>query len=155
MDNGKGIPTRSKAYQQIWTEISFSHELLDIFCESDSVYKRLNPFAYNDEIAELEEELRKELWRLLDEHLNERQKIVVRLMAENKTQMEIAKLLKVNQATLSKLIIGNTSYTKRDKYGRPTMYGGLRLKMTTIAKKDERVNAILNKIAEIRESEIY
>lgn len=102
------IPTRSSAYQHILQEISYPHELLDVFSSADSIYKKLNPFAYNDNIAELEEELKKELWRLINDNLTDRQKEVVRLYSLGKTQIEIAKELGVNQSSITKCLAGGS-----------------------------------------------
>ncbi len=102
------IKNRSEFYQSSILEISFPHELLDIFSDTDSVYKKLNPFSYNDDIAELEEQLKKELWRIIEDNLTERQKEVVKLYASGKTQIEIAKILGVNQSSITKCVSGDT-----------------------------------------------
>ncbi len=102
------IKNRSEAYQSLILEISYPHELLDIFSDTDSVYKKLNPFSYNDDIAELQELLNVELWRIINDNLTERQKEVVRMSAEGKTQIEIAKALGVNQSSITKCLTGDT-----------------------------------------------
>jgi len=102
------IPNRSDHYQNILLEIAYPHELLDIFPDSDSIYKKLNPFSYNDEIAELHDLLNKELWRIIEDHLTDRQKQVVKLYASGKTQIEIAKILGVNQSSITKCLSGDT-----------------------------------------------
>lgn len=154
-NNFKKIPTRSQAYQDKFAEISYSHELLDIFSNNDSIYRRLNPFSYNDEIAALEEELNKELWRIIENNLNERQKTVVKMTAEGKTQVEIAKVLGVNQSSVVKFLNGNANYQVKDANGRPTTYGGIKQKLRDVAKNDPIINEILKKIADLRENDPF
>jgi len=108
MRDYKKIKNRSDSYQNLLLEISYPHELLDIFSDTDSIYKKLNPFSYNDDIAELEEQLKKELWRIIEDNLTDRQKEVVKLYASGKTQIEIAKTLGVNQSSITKCLTGDT-----------------------------------------------
>lgn len=108
MTKFKKIPNRSDAYQNLLLDIPYPHELLDVFSSTDSIYKRLNPFSYNDEIAELEEQLTKELWRIIEDNLTARQKEVVKLYASGKTQVEIAKQLGVNQSSIVKCLAPET-----------------------------------------------
>ena len=149
------IKSRSDSYQPILLEISYPDELLDIFSDHDSIYKKLNPFAYNDEIAELEEQLKIELWRIIEDNLTERQQDVVKMTAAGDTQIEIAKKLGVNQSSIVKCLSGNSNYAEKDSKGRPTVYGGVKLKLQKIVKEDEKVNAILQKIADIRDSDPF
>jgi transcriptional regulator len=128
---------------------------LDIFSDNDSIYKKLNPFSYNDDIAELEEQLKKELWRIIEDNLTERQKEVVKLYASGKTQIEIAKTLGVNQSSITKCINGNVDYKNKDTKGKPITYGGVRLKLQKIVKEDQKVNEILQKIADLRDSDPF
>lgn len=91
-------PNRSDQYQHHFNEISFSNEMLNIFSVDDSLEKKLNPFSYDEEILALEDQLRKEFWRIV-ETLTDRQKEVIKLYAKGLTQMEIAKKLNVNQSS--------------------------------------------------------
>lgn len=154
-DNFKKIPNRSDKYQTILLEICFPHELLDIFSNDDSISRKLNPFSYNDEIAELEESLKVELWRIIKDNLTPRQKEVVELYASGKTQMEIAKILGVNQSSITKCINGNVDYKNRDEKGKPILYGGISQKLRKIAKEDPQLNAIISKIRELRDNEYF
>lgn len=115
MNNFKKIKNRSDSYQVVLLEISYPHELLDIFPDNDSIYKKLNPFSYNDDIAELQEQLNKELWRIIEDNLTDRQKQVVKLYASGKTQIEIAKILGVNQSSITKCLAGDTMLHFVDK----------------------------------------
>ncbi len=151
----KKLPSRSDKYQNILLEICYPHELLDIFTNDDSIAKKLNPFSYNDEIAELEDQLKLELWRIIEENLSPRQKEIVKMYAAGKTQMEIAKKLGVNQSSITKCIHGNVDYKNRDEKGKPTNYGGLAQKLKKIADEDERLTAVISKIRELRDNEYF
>jgi predicted DNA-binding protein YlxM (UPF0122 family) len=155
MRDFKKIKNRSDHYQAVLLEISYPHELLDIFSDTDSIYKKLNPFSYNDGIAELQEALNKELWRIIEDNLTERQRQVVKLYASGKTQIEIAKQLGVNQSSITKCLNGNVDYKNKDLKGKPITYGGVRLKLQKIVKDDVKVNEILQQIADLRDNDPF
>lgn len=138
--------TRSESYQWAVVETVFPSEMLESFSNEDSVYKRLNPFAYNDEIAELEDQLKKEFWRIVETLLTDRQKKVIKLYADGYTQMEIAKILNVNQSSITKSLNGNVDYKNGKR-----QYGGSRRKLKKIIESDERVKVILKKISDLRD----
>ena len=118
---------RSNAYQHLFGEISVAMEMLESFNEDASIHKRLNPHAYNEAVAELEEQLRKEFWRLVDDNLTARQKQVIELISIQKlTQQEAAKILGVNQSSITKSLHGNVDYSKKDKNNKKkkVVYGG-------------------------------
>lgn len=137
---------RSDSYQYVIVETVCPNEMLESFSNEDGVYKRLNPFSYNDRIAELEDELKKEFWRIVDTLLTDRQKQVIKLYADGYTQMEIAKMLNVNQSSITKSLNGNVDYKNGKK-----IYGGARKKIRKIIENDERIKEILKKISELRD----
>ncbi len=139
--------SRSDHYQYLILESSYSNEMLDVFCNEDSISGRLNPFAYSEELIDLEEELKVEFWRVVDTLLTDRQKQVIRLYAEGYTQMEIAKILGVNQSSITKSLHGNTDYSKGRK-----IYGGAKKKIRKIIEDDEAIKDILKRIQEVREA---
>ena len=139
---------RSDSYQYLICETVCSNEMLESFANEDSIYKRLNPFAYNEEVLQLEEELRKEFWRIVDTLLTDRQKEVIRLYADGYTQMEIAKMLNVNQSSITKSINGNVDYKNGKK-----CYGGIRRKVRKIIDNDPKIKEILKKIRDLRDDE--
>lgn len=153
MTKDSRIPNRSQNYQQIFNEIPVATEILDIFTNGDSIYSKLNPFAYNDEIAELQEQLHKELWRVIEHNLNEKQIKIVKLLASGKTQMETARELGINQSSIVKAISGSQVVTKDGKKG--PFAGGIKQKLREVIKTDEKVNLILQRIANIREDEPF
>jgi RNA polymerase sigma factor (sigma-70 family) len=138
--------TRSDSYQQVFCEVVVAGEMLESFSNEESVYKRLNPFSYNEEIAILEDELKKEFWRIVDTLLTDRQRQVIRLYADGYTQMEIAKMLNVNQSSITKSLHGNVDYANNGR-----VYGGSKKKIKKIIEEDERIKEILRKISDLRD----
>lgn len=136
---------RSDKYQYILLEQVYSNEMLESFSNEESIYKRLNPFAYNEEVADLEDQLKVEFWRVVETLLTPRQKEVIKLYADGYTQMEIAKMLNVNQSSITKSLNGNVDYKNGKK-----IYGGARKKIRKIIESDEKIKEILEKIAELR-----
>lgn len=138
---------RSDKYQWVLLETVCSNDMMEAFCNEDSIYNRLNPWAYNESLIELEEQLKEEFWRVVDTLLTERQREVIRLYADGYTQMEIAKMLNVNQSSITKSLNGNVDYKNGKK-----IYGGARKKIKKIIESDEKIKEILNKMRELREN---
>lgn len=138
---------RSDLYQYVLLESPCSNEMMEAFQNEDSIYNRLNPFAYNEELLDLEEQLKVEFWRVVDTLLTPRQKQVIRLYADGYTQMEIAKMLNVNQSSITKSLNGNVDYKKGRR-----IYGGTRKKIRKIIESDDKIKDILKKMSELRES---
>lgn len=137
---------RSDKYQWVLLETVCSNEMLESFCNEDSIAARLNPFEYNEDLMNLEEALKKEFWRVVDTLLTPRQREVIRLYADGYTQMEIAKMLNVNQSSITKSLNGNVDYKNGKK-----IYGGARKKIRKIMENDERIQEILNKMQDLRD----
>lgn len=137
---------RSDKYQWVLIETVCSNDMMESFCNEDGIYNRLNPFGYNEDILELEDQLKKEFWRIVDTLLTPRQKQVIRLYADGYTQMEIAKILNVNQSSITKSLNGNVDYKNGKK-----VYGGARKKIRKIIENDQRIIDILQKMQECRE----
>lgn len=96
--------TRSSGYQYILVEKSFSHEMLESFPEDEGMQKKLNPFAYNEEILLLEDQLKERFWELIRDNLTVRQLQIVELLKGGATQSETARQLNVNQSSITKCI---------------------------------------------------
>jgi DNA-binding CsgD family transcriptional regulator len=137
---------RSDSYQWILLETVCSNDMMEAFCNEDSISARLNPFEYNEDLIELEEQLKKEFWRVVDTLLTSRQREVIRLYADGYTQMEIAKMLNVNQSSITKSLNGNVDYKNGKR-----IYGGAKKKLNKIIQSDERIMEILRMIANVRE----
>jgi DNA-binding CsgD family transcriptional regulator len=102
--------------------------------------------VYDESLIELEEQLKKEFWRVVDTLLTPRQREVIRLYADGYTQMEIAKMLNVNQSSITKSLNGNVDYKNGKK-----IYGGARKKIRKIIENDDKIKEILQKMADCRE----
>lgn len=137
---------RSDRYQYILLETVCSNDMMEAFCNEDSISARLNPFEYNETLIELEEQLKIEFWRVVDTLLTPRQKEVIRLYADGYTQMEIAKMLNVNQSSITKSLNGNVDYKNGKK-----VYGGARKKIRKIIENDDKIKDILNKMQAARD----
>jgi RNA polymerase sigma factor (sigma-70 family) len=137
---------RSDRYQWVLLETVCSNDMLESFCNEDSISARLNPFEYNEDLMNLEEQLKKEFWRVVDTLLTPRQREVIRLYADGYTQMEIAKMLNVNQSSITKSLNGNVDYKNGKK-----IYGGARKKIRKIIENDGPIKEILQKMAECRD----
>jgi DNA-binding CsgD family transcriptional regulator len=138
---------RSDSYQWVLLETVCSNDMMEAFCNEDSISARLNPFEYNEDLIELEEQLKKEFWRVVDTLLTSRQREVIRLYADGYTQMEIAKMLNVNQSSITKSLNGNVDYKNGKK-----IYGGARKKIRKIIENDDKIKDILAKMAECRDN---
>jgi len=136
---------RSDKYQWVLLETVCSNDMMEAFCNEDSIYNRLNPFEYNEELMNLEDQLKKEFWRVVDTLLTPRQREVIRLYADGYTQMEIAKMLNVNQSSITKSLNGNVDYKNGKK-----IYGGARKKIRKIIENDEKIKSILEQMDQIR-----
>jgi len=120
--------------------------MMEAFCNEDGIYNRLNPFGYNEDLMELEDQLKVEFWRVVDTLLTPRQREVIRLYADGYTQMEIAKMLNVNQSSITKSLNGNVDYKNGKK-----IYGGARKKIRKIIENDVRIKEILSQMQDIRD----
>jgi DNA-binding CsgD family transcriptional regulator len=138
---------RSSRYQYLFLESSCPTEILETFSAEDSIYKRLDPFDYNDRVLDLEEELRVEFWRLVNSSLTERQRSVIELYVKGLTQCEIARCLDVNQSSITKSLNGNVDYKNSDG---KVSYGGSLRKLRSLVEEDEKIKEILQKISDIR-----
>lgn len=141
---------RSESYQYLLVESSYSNEMMEAFSNEDSISSRLNPFVYNEDLIELEDELKKEFWRIADTLLTKRQKEIIHLYRDGYTQMEIGKILSVNQSSVTKNINGNTAYCLDGS--KKKTYGGTLKKLKKIMETDEKINEILNKIQELKDA---
>ena len=140
---------RSDKYQWVLLETVCSNDMMEAFCNEDSIYNRLTGgFAYDETLIDLEDQLKKEFWRVVDTLLTPRQREVIRLYADGYTQMEIAKMLNVNQSSITKSLNGNVDYKNGKK-----IYGGARKKIRKIIENDDRIKEILAEMAACRDEQ--
>jgi len=135
---------RSDKYQHILVESSCSPDILTEFSESRGIAGYLNMTSYNEEMYALRAELHKELWRIMEDVLTDRQLQVIKLSAKGFTQIEIAKMLKVNQSSITKSINGNCDYRNGKK-----VYGGAKKKLRKAAAEDPVIQDILDRMKEL------
>jgi len=139
---------RSDSYQHLLLELVCSHDMLESFSNQDSIQRKLNPYKYDEEVADLEDELKVEFWKIVGSLLTPRQKEVIRLYADGYTQMEIAKMLGVNQSSITKSLNGNVDYKNGKR-----VYGGAIKRLKRLIDLSPRIVEILKRIAEKREEE--
>ncbi len=143
---------RSERYQFLILESVYSNEMMESFSNSDSIEHRLNPFKYDEQIEILYDELKEEFWKLVDNDLTARQKEVLKLYCKNKTQTEIAKLLGVNQSSITKSINGNVDYKRGS--GSKKQYGGALRRIEKLVESNDKIKELLNKILELKEEKL-
>lgn len=134
---------RSNTYQHLYTEQSYSHEMLADFSESQGLVENYSP-EDKEALLDLREQLLSEFWRLAKDNLTSRQFEVIELLAQGYTQIEIAKQLNVNQSSITKSVNGNCDYRNGRK-----VYGGASKKMRRFADKDSKIQEIFKQMAEI------
>ena len=149
MTNENRRTPRSSQYQNLYNELFVAPDLLDSFSNQDNIFKRLSPHQYNETILELEEQLRKEFWRVIKENLTDKQQKVVSMLANGATQTECAKELNINQSSICKSLLGNSEYNKDT--GEIKIYGGIKSKLRKVVEKDEKIKFILEQISELRD----
>ncbi len=140
--------TRSAGYQHVIVECPHSPDMLAECSDAQGIAGVLNSKIHNEELMDLQDQLLTEFWRIV-EMLTPRQQEVLKLYAQGLTQIEIAKKLNVNQSSVTKSLNGNTDYRNGRK-----VYGGARKKLRRIVDKDEKIQNILRRIADIK-SELY
>lgn len=141
---------KSDRYQAALVESAYSPDVITKYAEADMVETMDHHYELRDELDELWDELKKEYWRLVDTELTQRQAQVLHLYAKEKTQTEIAKILNVNQSSVTKSMNGNCDYRKGKR-----VYGGANKKLRKLAANDEKIQKILSRMKEIQEELEY
>jgi DNA-binding CsgD family transcriptional regulator len=134
---------RYDRYQSLFAELCYSNEMMAEFPESQGLVENYTP-EDRERLMDLRLDLKKELWRLVDEELTARQRQVIRLYAQGYTQIEIAKQLNVNQSSITKSINGNCDYRNGKK-----IYGGARKKLRRLADNDPTIRGIILAMSDI------
>jgi DNA-binding CsgD family transcriptional regulator len=139
---------KSDAYQYRIIEIAIDPGILSDFSSDESLAAQLERSGYSEEIQELRDQLMGEVRRLIHTRLTERQMQVVLLFLQGKTQIQIGKKLGICQPSVHKALKGNIDY----KNG-AAKYGGAIKKLQKLCANDEKIQAILERIAEARQTE--
>ena len=122
--------------------------MMSEFSESQGLVENYKP-EDREELIDLREELRVQFWRLAKENLTERQFEVLHLLSLNFTQTEIAKMLHVNQSSITKSVHGNCDYRNKGNGKVRKVYGGSKKRLVKLANQDLKVKELREKIAEI------
>jgi DNA-binding CsgD family transcriptional regulator len=136
-------PNRSDRYQPLFHEIMYSHDMMSGFSNSNSISSRLCPYQYDERLLDLQDQLRKEFWRVVDEALNDKQSQMIKMIGMGATQMEVAKAMEVNQSSVNKNLHGGVSKSNAS--------GGIQGKLKEACFSDPKIRDILKRIDEIRE----
>lgn len=135
---------RSDSYQIVLLETSVCPFVLSDLSLAQGMVYRMQP--YNEELLDLRDKLRKRMWEIIDEGLTKRQREVIKLYVQDKTQNEIAKQLGINQTSVHKVIRGNIDYKSGKR-----RYGGAIKKIKKLCQADEEIQEILKQIQELNE----
>jgi DNA-directed RNA polymerase specialized sigma24 family protein len=139
---------KSDSYQYRIIEIAIDPFILSDFPSEDGLGAQANSSGYSEELADLRQQLIKEVRRLIKNVLTLRQAQVMALRLQGKTQVEIGHKLGIHQTTVHKTISGNIDYNNGG-----ACYGGAIKKLRKMCFKDERVLSLLKRIEEVRAEE--
>jgi DNA-directed RNA polymerase specialized sigma24 family protein len=139
---------KSDSYQYRIIEVPIDPFLLSDFPSEDGLGTQVSISGYPEELAELRQDLIREVRRLIKVSLTKRQAQVMFLRLQGKTQVEIGNKLGIKQPTVHNAINGVIDYKNGG-----ARYGGAIKKLRKMCDRDERVQAILKRISEIRISE--
>lgn len=135
---------RSNSYQWVIVEQPTAPDML-AECSDAQNFSGFGD-KYNEEYLELKDELFAAYWRMVETQLTTRQKQVLKLSAQGLTQIEIAKILSVNQSSITKSLNGNCDYRNGKK-----VYGGCKKKLTRLANQDPEIQKIRARMNEIKD----
>src|SRR6266581_3599592 len=79
---------RSDHYQPIICEMPCSQDMMGEIADGNGISSQLNPFGYSEELAELRDQLKIEMWRLINNELTDRQAQVINLYSRGFTQQK-------------------------------------------------------------------
>lgn len=136
---------KSDSYQHKIVEITVDPSLLNDFSLSDGLGFVVNTSKFSEEFHDLRQLLIKEVLRIINTCLTERQAEVIGLRLKDLTQIQIAEKLGVHQTTVHKLLMGNIDYANGKK-----RYGGAIKKLKKLCAKDFKIIEILNEMEELR-----
>lgn len=110
--------SRSNTYQHLLREISCSDEFLGRFNNTDSINNHLNPFKYDETVLKLKDDLINRVLEVIDTECTPIQReILTYFFKDGYTQLEIAKIRKCNQSSVTKSMFGNDDGIRETKYG--------------------------------------
>jgi len=137
---------KSDDYQYKIVEIVVDSNTIGDFPLIEGLGSQMNLAKFSEEFNKLRKELMSEVRKIINNNLTDKQKNVVLLTLQGKTQIQIAEELGVHQTTVHKTICGNWDYRKEKK----KKYGGAITKLRKICKKTPRVQEILEQMDELK-----
>lgn len=140
----------SDSYQYRIVEVGVTAQNLHNFSLQDGIGAQLELNAIDPRIIDLQGELIKEMYVLIDECLTPHQNTVMKLYLQGFTQGEIAGQLNCTQSAVHKCLHGNLDYKNIDEAGEPSRYGGSVKKLEKFANRSIRVQEILRKIDDVK-----
>jgi hypothetical protein len=137
---------RSGKYQSFYAELPYSNDMMCEFPDQSPLLDDIEDDQQKERYTELKSKLAEAFWRVVEGRLTERQGQVLHLVASGYTQIEIAKILKVNQSSVAKSVHGNCDYKKGKK-----SYGGSEKKLRKLCQQDPEIAKILKQISELED----
>ena len=134
-----------------FVEISIDPILLNNFSTEDGIGAYFNSYSTSEEFQKLKIELLAEVTDIINNHLTEKQKEVIRMTyMEGKTQNEISIELGKHQTTIHKILRGNIDYNNQKK-----RYGGALKKIKKLCANNKKIQKILLQMREKHEERIF
>jgi len=137
---------RSGKYQSFYAELPYSNDMMCEFPDQSPLLDDIEDDRQKERYIELKTKLAKAFWKVVEEKLTKRQGQVLHLLASGYTQIEIAKILEVNQSSVAKSVHGNCDYKKGKK-----SYGGSEKKLRKLCHQDPDIINILKQISELED----
>lgn len=132
------MPAKSIRYQYIFYEIGM--DMKDLVRFSGETINH----SIDDRIVCIQKELIEEVLFIIDNQLTRHQKKVMKLILENKTQIEIANKLGCTQSAVHKCVWGNIDYKNQHRYG------GVIRKLQKLSKENPKIQQCLKNIEMIK-----
>lgn len=140
---------KSDQYQYKIIEIPIDPHILNEISNNNGLSYQASVSDYSNHFELLQKKLFDELKKIIEsDKLTKRQKDVMLLRVQGKTQIEIAETLKIHQTTVHKTINGNIDYKNCGK-----LYGGAIKKLRKLCSKNEMIIELLEEINELKNDE--
>lgn len=141
---------RSHNYQASIMEIVCDHENLAQYSNAQGLGGYLAQYQHTEEVAELYDQVKVELWKLVDSKLTAHQSQILHLTADGYTQVEISKMLGIQQSGISKSLLGNLVY-KNGKRVYQHHQGGALKKIRNAVQQSAKIQDLLSQIRDLQE----
>lgn len=136
-------PARSDKYQYKILERTVAIDFMYSFTIEDGLYQH-NDAIVEEQLYTLRDEMKIRMYELMEIHLTDRKRSLINMWVDGYTQIEMAKILGINQSSVTKSIHGNIDYSNGKKN-----YGGTIKKIKSIIKNDPKMIEIFKQIDEL------